>query len=63
MFNQGALFALKIPNAHVSEIKSALKHGEVLLVVDARKQQVHSVVNGLHRKHPEVVTGGVGWTI
>jgi len=58
----GTLFAIKTPNVHISDFNSAMKHGEVLLVVDSRKQQVHSIIHHLNRKHPEVTTGGVGWT-
>ena len=59
----GALFTTKIPNTHISEFESALKHGEVLLVVNTQKQQVRNIEHNIRRRHPEVITGGVGWTI
>jgi hypothetical protein len=59
----GSLFTIKIPNVHVSEFDAALKHGEVLLIVDAKKQQVHDIDDIVHRRHPEAITGGVGWTV
>ena len=62
-FILGAFFTIKIPNVHITEFDDALKHGEVLLVVDTKKQQVHDIENIVHRRHPEAITGGVGWTM
>jgi hypothetical protein len=59
----GTLFTIRIPNAHLSEFDAALKHGEVLLIVDAKKKQIHDIDNIVHRRHPEAVAGGVGWTV
>ncbi len=59
----GTLFTIKIPNVHVSEFDAALKHREVLLIVNADKQQMHDIDNIVHRRHPEAITGGVGWTL
>lgn len=59
----GERFAVKMPHAHLSEVKGALAHGEILLMVDIPKLRVAEVNNLVLRHHPEGNLGGVGWTI
>ena len=59
----GERFAVKVPHAHLSEVKGALAHGEILLMVDIPKQRVSEVNHLVLRRHPEVGPGGIGWTI
>lgn len=62
-FSAGYVFATRIPKAHVTDFKDALRHHEILLSVDVLPGQVAAVGNLLHRGHPEVVDGGVGWSL
>ena len=62
-FLVGSFFTLHLPNAHLDEFKSAIKHGEILLMVDVPLRQVKPLEDFIHHQHPEAVVGGVGWTI
>ena len=62
-FIVGEQFAVKIPHTHLDEVQDALTHGEVLLMVDVPKSKVFEVEELVHRRHPEAILGGVGWTI
>ncbi len=60
-FVTGLLFVLRMPNVHLNEFRPALQHGEVLLMIDVPTAEITQVDQLVHRKHPEVVTGGVCW--
>ena len=60
-FVAGLLFTY-VPNVHLRDLQPALNHGEVLLMLDVPKGQVHEVEERARRHHPEAVVGGVGWT-
>lgn len=60
-FVSGLLFVLRVPNVHLDEFRPALQHGEVLLMIDVPATDITQVDQLVHRKHPEVVTGGVCW--
>jgi hypothetical protein len=62
-FVAGDRFAVKVPHAHLDEVRDALSHGEILLMIDAPKGRVAEVAGLVHRHHPEAALGGVGWTI
>ena len=59
----GVGFTRYIPNVHLSEFTDALRHQEILLMVDVPAGQVARVEKLIHHNHPEAVTGGVGWHI
>lgn len=59
----GEIFATRVPHVHLSEVKGALAHGEILLMVDIPKQRVHEISELISRHHPETDPSGVGWTI
>ena len=61
-FTSGALFALRMPTVHLDEFNEALRHGELLLMVDVSRDCVEDVEELMRRRHPEAVTGGSGWT-
>ena len=61
-FVSGALFALRMPTVHLDEFNEALRHGELLLMVDVSRDCVEDVEELMRRRHPEAVTGGSGWT-
>ncbi|OGT89198.1 MAG: hypothetical protein A2514_07415 [Gammaproteobacteria bacterium RIFOXYD12_FULL_61_37] len=58
-----ARFAIVIPHAHLSEMKTPLLHGEVVLMVDAPLDRVGESIALVTRRHPEAGIGGVGWTL
>ncbi len=62
-FLSGLMFVLRLPNVHLDEFRSALQHGEVLLMIDVPVSDVEKMDNWVHRKHPEVVNGGVCWHV
>jgi len=62
-FLAGVVFTSRVPNVHLDEFRDALRHAEVLLMVDVPVQQVARVENMVHRRHPEAAVGGVGWSI
>lgn len=62
-FISGLMFVLRLPNVHLDEFLPALQHGEVLLMIDVPPSDVEKVDHRVHRKHPEVVTGGVCWHV
>ena len=60
-FVVGVLFT-RIPNADVHEFREALRHGEILLMVDISRSRVGEIEDLVRQRHPEAVIGGVGWT-
>jgi hypothetical protein len=62
-FFSGLLFVMRLPNVHLNEFRPALQHGEVLVMVDVPSSKLERVDRQVHRKHPEVVTGGVCWHV
>ena len=62
-FAAGIVFTSQVPNVHLSEFQDAVRHGEILLMVDVPVWQVERVETLVHGRHPEAVTGGVGWHI
>lgn len=62
-FFVGFKFASQVPNAHINELRSAIRHGEILLLVDVPKQRVREIETLISHAHPEVATGGIGWSL
>ena len=52
-----------LPDVSLDELRDALRHGEVLLLVDVPEASVADVENFLHSRHPTATSGGVSWTI
>ena len=52
-----------LPNVGLEEQRDALRHGEVLLLVDVPQTHVADVETFLHSRHPAATLGGVSWTI
>ena len=61
-FVSGALFVLRLPTTHLDEFHEAIRHGELLLMVDVSRDCVEDVEELMRRRHPEAVTGGSVWT-
>jgi hypothetical protein len=61
-FLGGAWFAMSVPNVHLDEFRTALQHGEILLMVDVSRDCVDDVEELMNRRHPEATVGGIGWT-
>jgi hypothetical protein len=59
----GLEFATRIPNVHLAEFRDAMRHREILLMIDVPLSQVTRVEELVHRHHPEAVVGGVGWSV
>ena len=61
-FVMGVL-ATYLPDVRLDELRDALHHGEVLLLVDVPEERVAEVEANVHSHHPEAAVGGVSWTI
>ena len=59
----GALYALRMPVVHLEEFHEALRHGELLLMVDVPRDCVEDVEELMRRRHQEAVAGGSAWTL
>ncbi len=57
----GYQFARHLPQTHVEDCQTPLRHGEILLLVDVPRWRLTEVERGLRTRHPEVEIGGVGW--
>ena len=62
-FILGYYFASYLPVAHLLECENALKHGEILLLVDVPKWRIHTIENMIKQKHPEMDICGQTWVI
>ena len=62
-FLAGLGFTSRVPNVHLDEFRDAMRHAEVLLMVDVPVKQVARVEEMVHRRHPEAAVSGVGWSI
>jgi hypothetical protein len=62
-FLLGEEFTRRIPDVHLSEFRDALRHGEILLMVDVPANRVEGVESMIHKHHPEAVPGGASWHI
>ncbi|MCG6866650.1 MAG: DUF805 domain-containing protein [Thiogranum sp.] len=51
----------RVPNVHLQEFRDALRHGEILLMIDVPQQRVDEVEYRVHARHPEAVAGGSSW--
>jgi hypothetical protein len=60
-FSAGLMFTTGIPNAHLSQFREALRHSEILLMLDLPRQRVREVEQYVHHHYPDALTGGVGW--
>jgi hypothetical protein len=59
-FTAGLRFT-RLPNTHLGEFREALRHGEILLMVDVPEGQVADIENLVRHHHPETTVGGVSW--
>ena len=61
-FLLGERFA-HLPNVHLDEFRDALKHGEILLMIDLPKERVEEMEHRVQRRHPEAIAGGASWNM
>jgi hypothetical protein len=62
-FLTGLEFVIHTPNVHLAEFQSAMRHREILLMIDVPAGRVAEVEETVHRRHPEAIAGGVGWSV
>ena len=62
-FILGDAFALLTPRVHLNEFEYALRHGEVLLMVDCLKKDTARIETMVMKHHPAAIAGGSCWTI
>ncbi|NOY65795.1 MAG: hypothetical protein GXP13_00110 [Gammaproteobacteria bacterium] len=58
----GNYFIQHIPNVHLDEFCNAMKHHEIILMIDVPRNDIWDVQQFIKHHHPEAVTGGIGWT-
>lgn len=51
-----------VPNTHLQEFAAALRHGEVVLMVNVPPDRVAEIEALVHQHHPDAAVGGVGWS-
>lgn len=54
---------IRVPDTSVQEFRSALSHGEVLIMVDVPRRRVVEIENLVRKTHPEAVAGGTSWMV
>jgi membrane protein implicated in regulation of membrane protease activity len=59
----GYLFTNRIPNAQLDRFRSALDHGEILLLVDVPYKRVREVKDFIYSRYPDTRTNGANWHI
>lgn len=59
----GYLFTNRIPSAQFDRFRSALDHGEILLLVDVPYRRAREVKQLVYERHPEARTNGINWHI
>ncbi len=57
----GEIYTIKEPHVHLTGVRGALARGEILLMVDVPKPQVHEINQMISKHHPEIDHGVVGW--
>ena len=62
-FFLGNHFARHVPHAQMTECQTALRHGEILLLVDVPHWRQAAVEKAMRKQHSEIEIGGVGWTL
>lgn len=62
-FFLGNHFAKHVPHAQMSECQTALRHGEILLMVDVPRWHMATVEKAIRKRHSEVEVGGVSWVL
>ncbi|MGD8587785.1 MAG: hypothetical protein PVG22_03035 [Chromatiales bacterium] len=62
-FYLGYYFVRHIPHAHMSECRTALRHGEILLLVDVPQWRQAVIEKAMRTQHSEIEIGGIGWTL
>jgi len=61
-FALGHYFIKHIPNDHLDEFCNAMKHREILLMIDVPRDRIWELQQWIKHHHPDAVAGGVGWT-
>ena len=59
----GYYFVRHIPHAHMAECQTALRHGEILLLVDIPRWRQAAIEKAMRQQHMEIEIGGIGWTL
>jgi hypothetical protein len=62
-FVGGALYAVRVPSASLDELRNALAHGEIVLMVDVPRARIAEITTLVERRHPETTPAGTGWTL
>lgn len=61
-FALGNYFIKNIPNVHIDEFCNAMKHREILIMIDVPRADICKIQQWAKHHHPDAITGGVGWT-
>lgn len=61
-FIGGFLFT-RLPDVGLHAFEDAMAHGEIVLMVDVKRDQIMKVEKLIQQKHPEAAVGGISWSI
>jgi len=61
-FAGGAWVAGFVPDIHLDGFRTAIAHGEIVLMVDVSRDCVEDIEELMRRRHPEALDSGSGWT-
>lgn len=61
-FALGNYFINRIPNVHLDEFCNAMKHREILIMIDVPRADICEIQQWIKHHHPDAVTDGVDWT-
>jgi hypothetical protein len=59
----GNHYVQHVPHAHMTECQTAIRHGEILLLVDVPRWRQAKVEKAMRKRHSEIEIGGIGWTV
>jgi len=60
-FLLGYNYVTRMPDSHWRDYLTAIRHGEILMIIDLPKSSVHRIDRIVQRNHPEDISAGVCW--
>lgn len=58
-----SLLGISTPNSQLRRFHDAIERGQILMMVDVRKDRIHEIEESIRQHHPEVEIGGTEPTI
>ena len=58
-----SMIGMMVPNVHLKQFQDAIKHGNILMMVDVAKERVHEIETEIMQRHPNADYKGIEPTI